>query len=391
MTLTAKNRLKLYPILNILLLISFLTPFQPHLHVSAQQSDLHFYVISCEDCPGYRARVQILEETYPQGKVTFYGIEEGDNAERFKRIGDTLNETLYMPLVGVFVNEDLKAITSGGLSADDWRIAVEGPAEGVNVYVADIKGHMDVKAVIRDPEKLATLTRLFTESDIGKIPIRNNVLQLLFLVTAAAVADAINPCCFSVFVILLTFVFYGVGKKAVLKVGLAFTSGLFITYFMMGLGLSRFFQYIPEVKYLITILAFAFGSLRVFEALGVKVKHVPSAFASRISTRIERVSNPKNGFVAGIVTGSLLLPCSSAPYFIVLSLLSERASQLTGLALLGFYNIIIILPFVIITLVVHGLTLSTMQLKLWSMENRRWVNLVMGVVLISLGIVNLLR
>jgi len=190
--------------------------------------------------------------------------------------------------------------------------------------------------------------------------------------------------------VLLTFVFYGVGEKAVMKIGLAFSIGLFIAYFLLGLGLGRIIHRVPEIKYVISLVAAVFGILRIMEALGEKVKHLPDAFASRISTRIERVSDPRGGFGAGIVTGFLLLPCSSAPYFIVLSLLSERASMLPGLALLGLYNLIITVPFVAITVVVAGLLRSTMELKLWSLENRRWVNLLMGFGLILLSLLNLL-
>jgi len=51
--------------------------------------------------------------------------------------------------------------------------------------------------------------------------------------------------------------------------------------------------------------------------------------------------------------------------------------------------LIIVTPFVITTVVVHGLMRTTMDIKLWSMENRRWVNLLIGVTLVLLGLLNL--
>ncbi|MFB0558004.1 MAG: cytochrome c biogenesis CcdA family protein [Candidatus Bathyarchaeia archaeon] len=362
----------------------------PNPILNAQPDDLKFYVISCGRCEGYVKRLQILEETYPQIAIIFHDIEEGDNAERFKMIADVLEETLYMPLVGVFRNGALMAIASGGLSAEDWRVAVEYWSEGIAVYVATIPGQAEVTTTVKGPGKSNLLKRLFMEPDISGIPYYTNFSQLSLIVVAAAAIDAVNPCCFGVLVILLTFVFYGVGKNAVLKVGLAFTGGLFFTYFLMGLGLSRFFQHIPAVKYLIAALAFAFGFLRILEALGRRVKHVPDAFTVRISKRLEEATSPGSGLIAGVVTGSLLLPCSSAPYFVVLSLLSERASFIGGLTLLALYNLIITVPFLVITLVVHGLVMTTMELKLWSLENRRWVNLLMGLALVALSLLSLL-
>jgi cytochrome c biogenesis protein CcdA len=222
------------------------------------------------------------------------------------------------------------------------------------------------------------------------VPGETDYLRLFAVVVIAAFMDAINPCCLSVLLVLLTFVFYGVGKKAVLRVGLAFTFGIFVAYFILGLGLMSVFEQVREIKYIVSFLAIVLGSLRIFEALGVKVKHIPDLFAGRISKRIEEASNPRNGFGAGIVTGFLMLPCSSAPYFIVLSLLSERSSMTAGLAFLFLYNLIIILPFIAITVIIYSLMRTTMDLKLWSFDNRRWINLLMGVGLILLSVINLL-
>lgn len=323
-------------------------------------------------------------------KITFYEIKKSENAKRFKLISDTLGEVLYMPLVGVFKNQTLTAIASGDLSNEMWKSVVEAEDKNVLVYVPETGGRIGLKTIVIEPGVISKLTSYFIEPDIGETSLRNDFLGLLVVVATAAAVDAINPCCFGVFLILLTFVFYGVGNKAVLKVGLAFTTGLFATYLLLGLGLNRVFQHFSEIKYLLSALALVFGSLRILESLGMKVKHVPDAFASRISMRLENVTGPRSGFLAGVVTGSLLLPCSSAPYFIVLSMLSEIATQAAGFALLCLYNLIIIVPFVIITIVVHSMVYSTLELKLWSLENRRWLNLAMGLVLVLLSFINLI-
>jgi len=357
--------------------------------VIAEPEILDFYVISCPECEGFKDRVRVIEETYPQGTFVFYDIAEGENAKRFKMISGLLNETLYLPLVGVFVNGELTAIASGGLASEDWRIAVEGERDVVSIYVAKAQGRTEIRPLVEEVGTFETITKFFRESDLPIMPDETDYLRLFAVVVTAAFMDAINPCCLSVLLVLLTFVFYGVGKKAVLRVGLAFTVGIFVAYFILGIGLMRAFLYVPGIKYIVSLLAIVLGSLRIVEALGVKVKHIPTSFAGRISTRIEEASNPRNGFGAGIITGFLMLPCSSAPYFIVLGLLSERASMTTGLAFLVLYNLIIILPFIAVTVVIYSLMRTTMELKLWSLENRRWINLLMGVGLILLSVTNL--
>ncbi|MCK4583566.1 hypothetical protein KAU18_09680, partial [Candidatus Bathyarchaeota archaeon] len=271
----------------------------------------------------------------------------------------------------------------------DWRRVYEGEWNGVPVYIAVSKGTMEVKTVVHDDEKRKTLSQLFTEPYVSAVEDETDFLELLPMIAAAAAVDAINPCCFNVFVILLSLVFYDVGRKAALRVGLAFSSGLFTSYFLLGIGLYSVLPRVSGIKYLVSAVAIVFGGLRILDALGIDVKYLPDALAGRVSAQIEGVSNPRSGYWAGLATGILLLPCSSAPYFIVLNLLSERVYMITGIALIALYNLIIVAPFVITTVVVHSLMRTTMGLKLWSMENRRWVNLLIGVTLVLLGLLNL--
>ncbi len=355
--------------------------------VYAQEDGLVLYVVTCSTCPGVGERVEVLEECMPDGALVYYDVAEKVNTDRFQRIADALGETLYMPLSAVFRDGGLVAVASGDLSAVDWRRVYEEEWDGVPVYVTESKGQMEVKTVVRDNEERETLSRLFTEPYVTAM--EADFLELLPMVTAAAVVDAVNPCSFNVFVILLSLVFYDAGRKAALKVGVAFSSGLFTSYFLLGLGLYSVLPRIAGIKYLVSGVAIVLGGLRILDALGMKVKYLPDALAGKVSSQIESVSNPWNGYWAGLATGILLLPCSSAPYFIVLNLLSERVFMITGVALIALYNLIIVAPFVITTVVVHGLMRTTMDIKLWSMENRRWVNILIGVTLVLLGVLNL--
>jgi cytochrome c biogenesis protein CcdA len=358
-------------------------------NVYAQRDDIALFVVTCPTCSGVSERVKTLEDSMLDGALVFYDVAEKVNTNRFQRTAELLDETLYMPLTAVFRYGSLTAIASGDLSAEDWSRVYEEEWDGVPVYIAAFKGQMEVKTVVRDDEKKERLSRLFTEPYVGGIEGEADFLELLPMIAAAAVVDAINPCSFNVFVILLSFVFYDGGRRAALRVGLAFSSGLFTSYFLLGLGLFSVLPRMSWMKYLVSAVALVFGGLRILDALGKDVKYLPEAIAGRVSAKIEGVSNPRNGYWAGLATGILLLPCSSAPYFIVLNLLSERVYMITGLALIALYNLIVVAPFVLTTFLVHGLMRTTMDFKLWSMENRRWVNLLIGVTLVLLGLLNL--
>jgi len=358
-------------------------------HAYAQRTEVVLYVVTCPTCPGVAERVGVLEDSMPAGDLVFYDVAEKINTNRFQRIAEALGETLYMPLTAVFWDGSLTAIASGDLSAEDWRKVYEEEWGGVPVYIAASMGQMEVKTVVIDEEKRETLSGLFTEPYVSAVEGEADFLELLPVVAAAAAVDAINPCCFNVFVVLLSLVFYDVGRRAALRVGLAFSLGLFTSYFFLGLGLFSVLPRVSGIKYLVSAVAIVLGGLRILDALGMAVKYLPDALAGMVSTQIEGVSNPRNGYWAGLVTGILLLPCSSAPYFVVLNLLSERVYVVTGVALIVLYNLIIVAPFVLTTVLVHGLMRTTMDLKLWSMENRRWVNLLIGATLVLLGLLNL--
>jgi cytochrome c biogenesis protein CcdA len=67
-------------------------------------------------------------------------------------------------------------------------------------------------------------------------PTHMPVLTLSAVAMGAAV-DAVNPCAFAVLIILITAVLGAGGRRRVLHAGLAFVTAIFISYYLMGLGL----------------------------------------------------------------------------------------------------------------------------------------------------------
>ena len=83
-------------------------------------------------------------------------------------------------------------------------------------------------------------------------------------------------------------------------------------------------------------------------------------------------------FVAGVE-----LPCTGAPYLAIITILSTNFN-LTAFLLLVLYNIVFVLPLVVILLMVAGGT-KLPAIKMWKQESRGVMRLAIGLLLVGLG------
>ena len=353
--------------------------------VLLSNNTLSFNVISNSDCEPCKERLEFVIDLFSGGEFIVHELSKTGNIERFQEVTRIVEEDfLPLPLFIIFEGDELRAVVAGGQSTEIWVAIDEETVEGVPIYADDVLGKSELKKIIRDEERIHTLEDLFINTTIKST--RESFFSLIMPVSISALIDAFNPCSISVLLVLLTFVFYNLGRKVALKTGLAFCSAVFVTYYSIGLGILQTFKYFSYSKYVVITLGVSLGILKIIEFFTGEKRYLPSIFVKKITTYLERVANPRTGFVAGVISASLLMPCSSAPYFLALNLLSESTTQLDGLLLLGIYNIIIILPFLIITISVQMLGVKTMDMKLWMFGNRRWINLVLGIALICLSV-----
>jgi len=344
------------------------------------------FVITNSDCEPCTEKLQAVKVIFPGSPFTEYELSERETRSRFDEIDEVIGEPyLPMPLFAVFRDGSLVVIVAGGQSPDDWEGILQDDPDGVPIYVEDMGVRAKLQKIISKQSEISRLEYLFTAENVEGMP--REWSQLVLPITFAAAIDAINPCAIGVLLVMLTLVFYGVERRAVLKIGLAFSSAVFVSYFLIGLGLIQVFAQIEYMRYVTVAFAFILGSLRVAEFFMGEREHLPGSFINRITGRLEAVSDPRTAFVAGIVTATLILPCSSAPYFLAVSLLSERATVVGGVLLLGYYNLVIVAPLLAITFMIHFIGVQTMELKLWMKEKKRWINLLFGLALVLMSLI----
>lgn len=216
-------------------------------------------------------------------------------------------------------------------------------------------------------------------------------LTFTAVVTAAAV-DAINPCAFAVLIILITAVLAAGSRRRVLYAGFAFSLSIFISYYLMGLGVYSAVAAAGATQALyvvVAVLAILIGLFNLKDYLWYGrwfVMEVPPSWRPALKRIIRRATSVPGAFLTGFVVSLFLLPCTSGPYIVILGLLAKTATRPQALAWLVLYNLIFVLPMIAITAAVYfGLTTAE-RAEEWRTRNLRRLHLFAGVIILLLGI-----
>lgn len=211
-------------------------------------------------------------------------------------------------------------------------------------------------------------------------------------VLGAAVVDAINPCAFAVLIILITTILSSGRKRRALFAGLAFSLSIFISYFLMGLGLYTAIQAagLTHTFYaVIAVLAIIIGLFNLKDYFWYGkwfVMEVPMSWRPRMKALIHGVTSVPGAFFIGFAVSLFLLPCTSGPYIVILGLLAKATTRNYAIALLVLYNMIFVTPMVLITCAVYfGLT-TTERAEEWRTNKIKVLHLIAGLIILALGI-----
>ncbi len=210
------------------------------------------------------------------------------------------------------------------------------------------------------------------------------------LVITAGLADGINPCAFSVLIILLVTLSVAGSRRRMVAVGTCFIASVFVFYFLSGLGIFYVIQ-LAEISRAIGIVAAAIalilGAISLADGIFGRQSAalaIPDSKRGIIGEYIQKASVPA-ALVLGVLVGMFELPCTGGIYLAILSLISDRMTVAEGIPLLLLYNIFFVLPLVLILCaVVFGLPLESADR--WRQEHRRAVRVIMGLVLVGLGV-----
>lgn len=217
----------------------------------------------------------------------------------------------------------------------------------------------------------------------------------LWVVTCAGLVDAINPCAIAVLLILLggLLVFKEQGKRRVLLSGFSFITALYLSYFLLGLGLVKTLQLsglATAFHRIVGVFGIVLGLLNIKDFIwyggGGFVMEIPRSWRPTMQKLLLKVSSPVGAFVMGLAVTAFELPCTGGPYLFVLGLLSHKLSLMETTPLLLYYNLIFVSPLILLTILIYLGYASIEQAIDWKERNLRLLHLVAGVLMLGLGV-----
>jgi cytochrome c-type biogenesis protein len=224
------------------------------------------------------------------------------------------------------------------------------------------------------------------------------------VVLSSGFADGLNPCAFALLVLFATYTLTLVNsvtadgsptaeaRRRLLGAGSLYVGAVWITYFIIGLGLLSFLSWLGQ-DHLVTRIAAVLAMVMALWMLkdvflpGVGPSMMaPHGTSGRMHRAIER-GGLAGMLIAGVLVGICTVPCSGAIYLAIVAVLHASGGGLTGLALLALYNLAYIAPLVLLLAAVSNRRVLG-QMGRWNRANSPWVKtgLALAVVAMSFGL-----
>lgn len=220
------------------------------------------------------------------------------------------------------------------------------------------------------------------------------------VVLIAGVVDGINPCAFTVLLLFVTTLLATLqaGEQNVnqvrarlLGMGSIYIAAILLTYLALGIGLLKTLdwftgQHLPARFGALLAILFGLWMLKDFFLPDVGWRlQAPGRIGQIARQSAQRATIPAliaGGFLIGLCT----VPCSGAVYLGVLSLLALQPTALLGYSYLVLYNVVFILPLVVVLIAASGRpTLN--RLAHWNLHHKEWVRLALGGGVVAMGLV----
>ena len=340
----------------------------------------YFYQTGCQECSRVEADLVYLKSQYPQLEVTDFNIYDHADlaAWMVEEIG--LEEDFHTP--ALFIGDQV--LFGEEILLENITALVETyQMTGAEAYWLDYDADEGQNSILSQFKNISWLT-----------------------IVAAGLVDGINPCAFATLIFFVSYLTLSGRKgKQVLFVGGAFTLGVFLAYLAIGLGLYQILELIgstldiiSKIVYILTgalcLVLAVFSFLDYLKARKGEVSDMllklPEPLRKRINATIRKGRSSSHymigAFAVGILISFLELACTGQIYLPTIIYVSSIPElRLQAIFYLILYNLLFILPLVVIFILVYFGTTSK-DLTDFLQKRSGAVKLAMTIIFIALGI-----
>ena len=349
---------------------------------------------------------------------------------RCQQTADSIkNEPVYMAVNERRLFSGLSEIQTGFLAAVDEIIherpiisANKVPAVATNL-AAEISGRQTESSPRRSHASgLVNMGRLVRHSSLsdggslGHLPDSRGLLDFrfrqftVFGVLLAGLVDGINPCAISTLIFLVSvLVIAGFRNSRLIAVGIAYCLASFLTYTAIGFGLFRLIHNLEGFSFVRRGLELLMAGLLIVmacfsfkDAWKYHLSKDPNSITLKLPRRIKLIMNSVMrlfsttrhallaAFIIGVLVTLLETVCTGQVYVPTLVLIIKSgASPFLGLIYLLLYNLMFILPLVIVfVLILYGIKVQ--HLIDWSKRQVVKSKVIMGCLFVVLALVFIL-
>jgi len=210
----------------------------------------------------------------------------------------------------------------------------------------------------------------------------------LIAIVGVALVDSVNPCAFGVLLFLMAVLLSMGSSKRAFKYATIYTFVIFIVYFLLGLGIRKLISSFSILNYVqiiagTIILIGGIIELKDFlwEGKGFSLK-IPGGTKPLLEKYVWKGTLPAI-IILGILVALVELPCTGGIYLGVLSLIST--SEISGIIYLLIYNLVFVLPLILVAYMVHHGT-KVDAVNKWVQKNKRYMRLAAGIVMVLLAL-----
>ncbi len=344
----------------------------------------YFYKFGCKECDRAEYQMKFLRAKYPNLVVRKYNILDPES----KKLAEALGEIYNVP-------EPQRMSTPEAFIGRDYLLGKEVNDKNLEKLIEKYNA-----TGTSPPWELA---REELQKAEKKIISRFKGLEITTVISAGLL-DGVNPCAFVTIVFFISYLaFVGRKGKELLAVGSAFTLAVFITYFLVGLGLLKFVQslsfmpYVARIVYMLTAGgAIVLAVLSFYDYAKYRggeyeesILKLPDFLHKRVHQAVRTRSRAKNYVLAALVTGFFIsileFACTGQVYLPTIIFVTKvPALKAKALFYLFFYNLCFILPLVVIFLLAYKGMTSERLTEFWKSKGKG-VKLGMGIMFLCLA------